>query len=120
MELCQVMLEAHHTGATIYMVGMLTNEAALRAESIVASLARTTRVVRLDLRGIEIIDPSAFVLVARALNRWRDSRRGRLAIQFPERSTRPRRRGTHLVDQPSMMTTAVSAAITCPMNTSPG
>lgn len=120
MQLCQVQLEAHDTSATIYMVGILTNEAALRAELLVASLQETTRVVRLDLRGVEIIDPSAFVLVARALNRWRDARHGRLAIQFPERSTRPRRIGMRLVDQPIMMTSAVSAAINCPMSTSPG
>jgi ABC-type transporter Mla MlaB component len=120
MELCQVQLEAHSTNATIYVVGILTSDAALRTELLVASLDRTTRTVRLDLRGVEIIDPSAFVLVARALNRWRDSHRGRLAIQFPERSTRPRRSPIRLVNQPLAIAAAVNAATSCPMNTSPG
>jgi ABC-type transporter Mla MlaB component len=120
MELCQVQLEAHATSATIYVVGILTTDAAHRAELLVASLDRTTRTVRLDLRGVEIIDPMAFVLVARALNRWRDSHRGRLSIQFPEGSMRPRRTPVRLVDQPITIAAAVSAAMSCPMNTSPG
>ncbi|HEY4218799.1 MAG TPA: hypothetical protein VGM67_16775 [Gemmatimonadaceae bacterium] len=120
MELCQVQLEATTTSATIYLVGMLTNDAALRTELLVESLDDTTHTVRLDLRGVEIIDPNAFVLVARALNRWRDCRRGRVSIQFPERSTRPRRAAIRLVDQPMTIATAVSAAMSCPMNTSPG
>jgi len=42
-----------------------------------------------DLRGVEIIDPTAFVRIARSFSRWRDLRHGRsVLIQFPERSSR--------------------------------
>jgi ABC-type transporter Mla MlaB component len=113
MELFQVLLEAHHTGATIYMVGMLTHDAARRTESMVGTLASTTRVVRLDLRGVEIIDPTAFVVVARALNRWRDARSGRLAIEFPKRSSRAAAAKIHLVGLPSTVPPRADAATIC-------
>ena len=88
MEFCQVLLEAHRHSATIYVMGLLTDPAARRTEALVGLLPVTTRTVRLDLRAVEFIDPSAFVGVARALNRWRDEHRGRVTIEFPARSRR--------------------------------
>ena len=91
MEFCQVRLEGHGYGMTIYIVGFLADVAATRTEVIVGQFRDGTSVVRVDLRGVEIIDPTAFVRVARSLSRWRDEKRGRVMIQFPERSTRASR-----------------------------
>ena len=91
MEFCQVKLEGHAHSMTIYIVGFLADVAATRTEIIVGTFRDGTSVVRVDLRGVEIIDPTAFVRVARSLSRWRDETRGRVMIQFPERSTRASR-----------------------------
>jgi hypothetical protein len=85
----KVFLEAHGTGATIYVAGYLSDIAAGRVEEIVSVLPAETRVVRLDIRAVELIDPTAFVRVASALNRWRAHvRGGRITIEFPRRSHR--------------------------------
>ena len=88
MEFCQVRLEAHTHGATIYVVGLLADLAASRAEALIAQVPIGTSVIRIDLRGVHLIDPRAFVRFARSLNDWRDLRRGRVNIEFPERSAR--------------------------------
>lgn len=93
MELYEVSFEAHRHGATIYVMGFLADAAALEADTLIDLLPSTTLTVRLDLRAVELIDPIAFVKLARALNRWRDQYRGRVTIEFPARS---RRRATHL------------------------
>jgi hypothetical protein len=86
----RVQLEAHGTGATIYVAGSLSAPAATRVGEIVASLPADTRVIRLDIRAVDLIDPTAFVRVATALNRWRSGvRGGRVTIEFPLRSRRP-------------------------------
>ena len=100
MELFQVSLEAHGFGATIYIMGLLAEPAAARTGTVIGLMPLTTRVIRLDLRAVELIDPTAFVRVARALNRWRDERLGRVTIEFPARSRR-RARHLHLVRQPN-------------------
>jgi hypothetical protein len=120
MEFFQVVFEAHGRSATIYVTGFLAHLAAGRAQDIVHALPTTTRIVRVDLRAVELIDPSAFVGVARTLARWRDVTRGQVMIQFPERSTRPRSAHPRLVDQCGAMSSAVNAAISWPMSTSPG
>jgi hypothetical protein len=119
MEFCQVLLEAHRHSATIYVMGLLTDPAAVRTESLIDLLPATTRTVRLDLRAVEFIDPPAFVSVARALNRWRDEYEGRVTIEFPARSRR-RAPSLHLVRQRSSTGIAVNTAINWPMSTSPG
>jgi len=91
MEFCQVKLEGHAHSMTIYVTGLLADLAATRTELAVSRLREGTQVVRVDLRGVEIIDPTAFVRVARSLSRWRDEQRGRVMIQFPERSVRESR-----------------------------
>ena len=118
MEFYDVSFEAHRHCATIYVMGLLADAAALRAGVVIDLLPPTTSTVRLDLRAVELIHPSAFVTVARALNAWRDRRRGRVTIEFPARS---RRRASHLqlVGQPCSTGIAVSTAINCPMRTSP-
>lgn len=98
MEFYEVAFEAHSHGATIYVMGLLYDSAALRTGAMIDLLPLTTRTVRLDLRGVDLIDPTAFVSVARALNRWRDQYRGRVTIEFPARSHRPAAR-LHLVRQ---------------------
>jgi hypothetical protein len=86
---CRVLLEAHGTGATIYVAGHLSSSAAERTEAIVAELPSETRVIRLDLRAVDLTEPTAFVRVAGALNRWRARVRGRrITIEFPQRSRR--------------------------------
>ena len=88
MEFCQVNVEGHAHSMTIYVMGFLADLAATRTEIAVGRLREGTQVLRVDLRGVEIIDPTSFVRVARSLSRWRDEKRGRVMIQFPERSTR--------------------------------
>jgi hypothetical protein len=119
MELFQVSLEAHGSGATIYITGLLAEPAAARTGAVIDLMPGATRVIRLDLRAVELIDPAAFVSVARALNRWRDARFGRVTIEFPARSRR-RAPHLHLVRQPSSTGIAVNTAMSCPMSTSPG
>lgn len=120
MQLFEVVFEAHSHGATIYVVGLLGDLAALRTEEVVRQIPRLILSLRVDLRAVDLIDPSAFVRVARSLNRWRDARSGRVAIEFPARSQRPQTRHLRLVDQPNTMGMAVSTAMSCPMNMSPG
>ena len=120
MEYYRVTLEAHRNAATIYIAGLLTCLAATSTEGFIAGLTRDARVIRLDLRAVDIIDPHAFVAVARALNRWREATGGHLTIQFPERSERARTSHLRLHDQPKTIDMAVSAAINCPISTSPG
>jgi len=91
MEFCEVRLEGNKIGSTIYITGLLANLAATRAEVMIAGLREGTLVLRVDLRGVEIIDPTSFVRVARSLSHWRDAKRGRVVIQFPERSSRRNR-----------------------------
>jgi hypothetical protein len=86
VEFCQVRLEAHQHGATIYVVGLLADLAASRTEALIGQVPLGTSVIRMDLRGVQLIDPKAFVRVARSLNHWRDLRRGRVSIEFPARS----------------------------------
>jgi hypothetical protein len=88
VEFCHVRLEANQRAATIYVVGLLADLAATRTENVIASLSEATSVVRMDLRGVQLIDPSAFVRVARSLKHWRDLRCGSVTIEVPERSQR--------------------------------
>ncbi len=95
MVFCRVSLEAHRHCATIYVAGFLAEDAASASEGIVAALTRDIAMLRVDLRAVDLIDPSSFVRVARALNEWRDVRRGRVTIEFPQRSRRESE-GRHL------------------------
>src|SRR5438128_8903343 len=85
MELCEVLFEAHRHGATIYVSGLLGESAALRAEELVRALPRDILALRIDLRAVDLIDPVAFVRVARSFSRWRDAYGGRVNIEFPAR-----------------------------------
>jgi hypothetical protein len=119
MQLSQVSFESHLFAATIYVAGWLEDHAALRTEELVRGLPIQINALRVDLRAVDLIDPGAFVRVARALARWRDARSSRVMLQFPSRSeaARPRPR---LVGQPSTVGMAVSTAMSWPMSTSPG
>jgi hypothetical protein len=88
VEFCQVRLEAHEHSATIYVVGLLADLAASRGEKLIATVPVGTSVIRMDMRGVHLIDPRAFVRIARSLNDWRELRQGRVNIEFPERSSR--------------------------------
>ena len=85
MQFFHVSLEAHGHGATIYVTGFLAHLAAERTDEIVRSLPCATRVLRVDLRAVELFDPTAFVRVARLLGCWRDQVRGKVMIQFKDR-----------------------------------
>ena len=111
MELFHTALEAHALGATIYITGFLTDAAAARTAELMVGLPAETRVVRLDLRAVTLIDPPAFVSIARTLGRWRDVRRGRVTIEFPERSRRTRDEIVRLVRQPITTGIAVNTAM---------
>lgn len=103
MQVCRVSFEAHPSGATIYVTGLLGEHAALRTEELVRALTEEVTSLRVDLRAVDLIDPESFVLVARTLGRWRDARRGRVALEFPARSRDRRRSHLRLVDQPGRM-----------------
>ena len=67
MQLSQVSFESHLFGATIYVAGWLGDNAALRTEELVRGLPAQILALRLDIRGVDLIDPGAFVRVARTL-----------------------------------------------------
>ena len=90
MQIFAASFESHGHGGTLYLTGMLTELAATRAGELIAGTHPRTSVIRVDMRGIHMIDPVAFTAVARALNRWRDRAGGRVYIQFPEGSFRKR------------------------------
>jgi predicted thioesterase len=112
MVFCRVCREAHLHGATLYVAGVLHNVAAEILLDHLDALPVEAVVIRLDIRAVVLIDPRAFVRVARALNAWRDERRGRgLRIEFPDHSkTRRRALALHIVDHhcatPSVVSTA--------------
>lgn len=97
MQLWNVSYEAHRYGATLYLTGMLTGAAATDADETLNAMPDWIQCVRVDMRAVELLDPTAFVELARALNRWRDTRRGRVSLEFPARSTQRRRPGLRLV-----------------------
>ncbi len=112
MEFCRVSIEAHRHAATLYVAGFLAGMAATRAEELMSALSGETNVVRVDLRAVDLIDPDSFVRVARALNRWRDRTRGRVTIEFPQRSLRSGRPSAlRLVTAQSDSGSAVSSAM---------
>jgi hypothetical protein len=88
MVLCSVALEGHPRSGTLYMTGVLSEAGVLRARELIDQLPTQARALRIDLRAVIVIDPEAFVGLARFLARWRDARHGRVAIEFPERSSR--------------------------------
>jgi len=113
MDFCRVSVEAHRFGGTIYIAGFLAELAATRAEELIQGLSHETRVLRVDLRAVDLIDPDSFVRVAKVLNRWRDMRRGRVTIEFPQRSARrSRERNVTYVGQFTTNGMAVSTAMT--------
>ena len=111
MQFCEVSFESHRHGATIYVCGLLGDFAAVRAEELVRALTRDVFALRVDLHDVDLIDPKAFVRVARSLTRWRDAQGGRVMIEFPARSRRARAQHLRLVDQPRMTGMAVSTAM---------
>jgi hypothetical protein len=119
MQLPQVQFESHQFGATIYVAGPFGETAAFRAEEFVRDLAVNVRSLRVDLRAVDLIDPHAYVRVARSLRRWREAGRGRLILQFPAKSLVSRSHSYIVVDQP-MIGIAASTAMSWPMSTSPG
>jgi hypothetical protein len=111
MEFCRVLVEAHARCATIYIAGILADQAAIRTEEVIRTLKDDTNVVRIDLRAVNLIDPESFVRIARTLNDWRDAHGANVTIEFPKRSQRSERRHLRLVDQPITSGMAVSTAI---------
>ena len=102
MQLWNVSYEAHRYGATLYIAGLLTGAAATDADETLTAMPDWIRFVRVDMRAVELLDPTAFVELARALNRWRDTRRGRVSLEFPARSGQRRRTGLRLVRDPGV------------------
>ena len=120
MEFFRVSTESHVTGSTMYVAGVLVPRAAACVEEEVGGLPASTQTVRVDLRGVVLIDPAAFVRVARVLAHWRDSRRGQVLIQFPKRSYDRRASCSRPLYPSSAIGSAVSMATSWPMRTSPG
>ena len=110
MQLWNVAYEAHRYGATLYLTGMLTGAAATEADETLNAMPDWIRSVRVDMRAVELLDPTAFVELARALNRWRDTRHGKVALEFPARSSQRRSSGLRLVRDP----------VICPVSRSDG
>ena len=120
MDLFTVALESHAYGGTLYLCGLLHEAAASRAHQLVYLTHPATRVIRVDMRGVDFIDPTAFVTLARTLNRWRERTGGDVRIEFPRRSARSAASPLALPVQPRTIGIAVSTAMACPMSTSPG
>jgi hypothetical protein len=95
MEFCQVKPRGHAHSMTIYISGFLADLAATRTEVGRRVVRGNAGRARRPSRRRDI-DPTSFVRVARSLSRWRDEKRGRVVIQFPERSTRESRPGFSL------------------------
>jgi hypothetical protein len=96
MQTHHVSFESHQSGATIYVAGTLGELAAIEAEEIVRTLSKEVFAVRVDLRAVVYIDPDAFVRIARAMRKWREARRGRVTLEFPDRS-QPRQASDRVV-----------------------
>jgi hypothetical protein len=90
MQLWNVTLESHCAAATLYVTGMFSDSASVRSAELIWSVHEDARVIRVDMRPVEFIEPAAFLRLARSLNAWRDLRGGDVAIRFPDKSTRRR------------------------------
>jgi ABC-type transporter Mla MlaB component len=76
-------LEAHHDAATLYVTGRLTTERVIAAMHACDDLPDRVRTLRVDLRGTDGTDASAFDALAFTTRRWRDVRGGITRIDLP-------------------------------------
>lgn len=81
-----VALEAHARSATVYVCGVLSVEAAIRAEAMALAMPPETEMLRFDLRGIVRVEADAFSAIVRAIVHWRTSRRAHSHVVFPPRA----------------------------------
>jgi len=80
-------LESHPGGATLYLRGALSVVGALRAFDACGRLPARVRALRVDMRGVELFDPSALDTVSLLLHDWRTRRGGMTRIHLPRERT---------------------------------
>src|SRR5262245_30219377 len=101
---CRVSFESHPRAAMIYVAGILGDVAAGRIEELIHTLPTGMGALRVDLRAVDLIDPTAFARLARVLRRWREARLANVALQFPIRSSCGRDvQPSVLLDHPNKM-----------------
>jgi ABC-type transporter Mla MlaB component len=76
-------LEAHRDAATLYVAGTLSVAGALDVMRRCDALPNRVRALRVDLRGVRLMDVCALEALAFTLRRWRDARCGITRIALP-------------------------------------
>jgi ABC-type transporter Mla MlaB component len=76
-------LEAHHDAATLYVAGTLSVAGAIDVMRRCEALPERVRALRVDLRGVRLLDVCALEALAFTLGRWRESRRGITRLALP-------------------------------------
>ena len=79
----QYTIEAHHDAATLYVTGTLSVTGVVAAMHACDELPARVRTLRVDLRRIEGVEPSAYDALAFGTRRWRDVRAGVTRIELP-------------------------------------
>jgi len=80
-------IESHCGAATLYLRGALSVTGALRALGACERLPSRVRTLRVDMRAVELFDPSTAAAVARALLEWRTRRQGLTGVDLPRERT---------------------------------
>lgn len=76
-------LEAHTSAATIYLRGTLSTTGTLLALRCCEELPDSVRTLRIDLHGVEYVQPSALHSLALVLRGWRERRGGITRVELP-------------------------------------
>lgn len=80
-------IEAHPTGATLYLSGALSVAGALRALGACQSLPPRHKRLGVDMCAVELFDPAALEAMSLVLREWRARRRGTTCVKLPRERT---------------------------------
>ena len=78
-------LEAHRRGATLYLRGTMSLGATQLVLRLFGRIPHRIRLLRVDLRGVEVFEESAVEALLDALARWRIERHGMTHLDLPAR-----------------------------------
>ena len=79
----RISMEAHAGAATAYVSGPLTSAIAARTIFACRTLPPGVRDVRVDLRGVSVLDVDALMMLEVLLLDWSEERRGASRIAYP-------------------------------------